>query len=151
MSGSRNVLASTSAPTIISAPSVADAVADGHGNSSAETSSTAAMPPVTTATFPRTSAVAAVIAPPCELALAIRPSLHVAHRLQLLAKLLGDRTGIDAVAHHLRPDEDDDLGALLGTGGAAEQVAEELDVANARKPGLDALIALADEAAKQHH
>jgi hypothetical protein len=44
VSGSRNVLASTSAPAIISVPSTVDASAAGHGNEANEMTATAAAP-----------------------------------------------------------------------------------------------------------
>src|SRR5215470_5037236 len=70
---------------------------------------------------------------------------------QLRAQLLGDEMGIDAVADDLRPDENDQLGALEAVGllreCAAERVgklAEQGDAARA------ALLALADKTGEQH-
>src|SRR5215470_19283782 len=62
VSGSKHVRASTSAPAIINAPSTVDATAMGHGSDNAETTATAADPPMRIATFGRRSAPDSVVA-----------------------------------------------------------------------------------------
>ena len=57
---------------------------------------------------------------------------------QLGAHLLGDAHRIDAVADDLRPDEDDQLGALLGLVVVAEQLAELAELVDDRQAGAAA-------------
>src|SRR5215208_368568 len=64
-------------------------------------------------------------------------------------KFLGHHPGVEAVPDQLRPDEDDELGALLVARGSAEEVAQELDVAKPRYPRFALILALADEPAEE--
>src|SRR4051794_13090605 len=69
---------------------------------------------------------------------------------QLGAQLLGDAHRVDAVADDLRPDEDDQLGALDPLGVAADQLAEFTELIHQRNVGAVGAGALADQAGKQH-
>src|SRR6266478_951097 len=84
----------------------------------------------------------------------IRTAYHrtcaVLHRMQLVSELFGHGARIDAVTDQLRPDENDDLRARLGAAGIAEQIPQELDVAQSGYSGLRFLIVFADEAAEEN-
>src|ERR1700737_4176545 len=64
---------------------------------------------------------------------------------QLGAQFLGDVHGIDAIADDLRPDEDDQLGALGRLGVAADQLAQLAKLIHQRNAGAIAAGVLADE------
>src|SRR6266436_9853160 len=70
--------------------------------------------------------------------------------MQFVSELLSHGARSDAVADQLRPDENDDLRARLGAVGVAEQIPQELDLAQSRYSGLRFLLSFADEAAEQN-
>src|SRR6202035_2095752 len=72
------------------------------------------------------------------------------HRFQALSEFLGDGLRLGAVANQHRPNENDDLGALLGLGGRPEQIAEIFDLVEARHPRLGRILLLADQPSEQH-
>src|SRR5213595_2915088 len=69
---------------------------------------------------------------------------------QLGAQLFGDAHGIDTVAHNLRPDEDDEFGALRDLAVGAEQLAELAELIDQRQTAAAVLGPLADQAGEQH-
>src|SRR5258705_4823957 len=69
---------------------------------------------------------------------------------QLGAQFLGDAHCVDAVADDLRPDEDDQFGALRRLGVAADQLAEIAELIHQRNAGAVAAGVLADQAGEQH-
>src|SRR6516164_8949853 len=73
-----------------------------------------------------------------------------AHGFEAPAELLGDALGVEGVADHLGPDEDDDFRPRAVLAGVAEYVAEIFDLVEARYTGFVVVLFLADEAAEQH-
>jgi len=70
--------------------------------------------------------------------------------MQFVSELFSHGSRIDAVANQLRPDENDDLRAGLGAVGVAEQIPQELDLAQSGYSGLRFLLAFADKAPEQN-
>src|SRR4051812_33967881 len=68
---------------------------------------------------------------------------------QLGAQFLGDAHRIDTVAHDLRPDENDQFGALCDLVVAAEQLAELAELIDQRQTAAAVRARLADESREQ--
>src|SRR5215213_584114 len=69
---------------------------------------------------------------------------------QLRAHLLGDAHRVDTVADDLRPDEDDQLGALSGFVVAADQLAKLAELIDQRNAAAAVLLTLADQSGEQN-
>src|SRR4051812_8457977 len=67
---------------------------------------------------------------------------RTAHGSEPVAELLRDDAGVERVADELRLDEDDELGAVLGARGLAEQITQVLDGAKPGDAGFRILLAL---------
>src|SRR3984893_11463001 len=72
------------------------------------------------------------------------------HHLQSITEFLRHAASINTVAHKLRLDEHDDLGALLGPCGGTEQISKDLDLVQARYSRLGLLPLLADQTSEQY-